>query len=69
MLSELEGVQLTAQAEIDKQQAEYQQRLQLLSEEMVSCKLHSRSPINYKFDPASLKLAIFCCTAGYFQGL
>lgn len=36
MLNELEGVQLTAQVEIDRQQAEYQQRLQTLSVEMVS---------------------------------
>lgn len=38
MLSELEGVQLTAQAEIDRQQAEYQQKIQTLSQEMVSKK-------------------------------
>lgn len=36
MLSELEGVQITAQAEIDRQQAEYQQRLKELNLEMVS---------------------------------
>lgn len=36
MLSELEGVQQTAQAEIDRQQTEYQKRIQALNEEMVS---------------------------------
>lgn len=35
MLSELEGAQQTAQAEIDRQQQEFQDRLQTLSVQMV----------------------------------